>query len=142
MKRQMLMMGLLLASICAEPVLAQVSAERLRAARQELHNWLTYSGDYAAWRYSALDQINTNNVEHLAVQWVFQTDVLGAFETTPLVIDGVMYLTGQDNRAAALDARTGRVIWRYRRALPEKLPVCCGRVNRGFAALGDKLFMG
>ena len=65
----------------------------------------------------------------------------GQFETTPLVVDGVLYGTGQDDRAFALDARTGRAIWRYRRNLPEKIQLCCGRVNRGFAMLGNKLFM-
>jgi alcohol dehydrogenase (cytochrome c) len=72
---------------------------------------------------------------------VFQSAALGQFETTPLVIDGVMYGTAQDNRAFALDARTGRAIWRYQRHLPDKLQPCCGMVNRGFAALGDRLFM-
>lgn len=81
------------------------------------------------------------NAPNLAVQWVFQSAGLGQFETTPLVIDGILYGTGQDNRAFALDARTGRAIWRYQRTLPDKIQACCGMVNRGFAALGDRLFM-
>src|SRR6185436_8658252 len=107
----------------------------------EPHNWLTYSGDYAGWRYSALRQITPGNVANLAVQWVFQSGALGKFEATPLVIDGVMYVTAQDNLAFALDARTGRTLWRYQRPLPERVSVWCGPVNRGFAALGDKVFM-
>jgi alcohol dehydrogenase (cytochrome c) len=120
---------------------AQVTYERVWNASQEPQNWLTYSGDYKSWRYSTLDQINASNVGRLATQWVFQSASLGQFETTPLVVDGVLYGTGQDNRAFALDARTGRAIWRYQRHLPEKIQACCGMVNRGFAILGSKLFM-
>jgi len=120
---------------------AQVTYERILNASREPQNWLTYSGDYRGWRYSTLGQINTSNVHSLAAQWVFQSASLGQFETTPLVVDGVLYGTGQDNRAFALDARTGRAIWRYQRHLPEKIQACCGMVNRGFAMLGSKLFM-
>ena len=72
---------------------------------------------------------------------MFQTGVPGRLEATPLVVDGSMYLTGPDNHAWALDARTGRQIWHYRRQLPERLNICCGRVNRGFAIRGDRLYM-
>jgi alcohol dehydrogenase (cytochrome c) len=120
---------------------AQVSAERLRAANAEPQNWLTYSGGYSSWRYSTLDQINAGNASRLTLQWAFQVGDLGQFETTPLVVDGVLYGTGQNDRAFALDGRTGRAIWRYQRNLPDKLQPCCGMVNRGFAILGDRLFM-
>ena len=120
---------------------AQVSYDRILKANGEPRNWLTYSGDYNSWRYSGLEQINASNAGNLALQWAFQTADLGQFETTPLVIDGVLYGTGQDNRAFALDARTGRTIWRYQRRLPDKVLACCGMVNRGFAALGEHLFM-
>src|SRR5260370_14813755 len=66
----------------------------------------------------------------------------GKFETTPLVLDGILYGTGQDNRAFALDARSGRPIWQYQRALAADIRPCCGRVNRGLAILGDKVFLG
>jgi alcohol dehydrogenase (cytochrome c) len=120
---------------------AQVTYERILNSSKEPWNWLTYSGSYQSWRYSTLDQINSSNAGSLTAQWVFQSASLGQFETTPLVIDGVLYGTGQDNRAFALDARTGRAIWRYQRSLPDKIQACCGMVNRGFAALGDRLFM-
>jgi len=123
------------------PVHSQVTYERIRNAAHEPANWLTYSGDYKSWRYSLLDQINRTNASGLAAQWVFQSASLGQFETTPLEIDGILYGTGQDNRAFAIDARTGRAIWRYQRHLPDKVEPCCGMVNRGFAALGDRLFM-
>ena len=117
------------------------TSERIVDAAREPENWLTYSGGYGGWRHSSLDQINSTNAGRLTLQWAFQTGDLGQFETTPLVVDGVLYGTGQNDRAFALDARTGRPIWRYQRNLPDKLQPCCGMVNRGFAILGNKLFM-
>ncbi len=118
-----------------------VPATRLLKAPSEPRSWLTYSGDYAGRRYSGLAQIATHNVHQLGVRWVFQTGRPGSQQTTPLVIDGVMYATGSGNHVWALDARTGRTLWRYQRNLPDKLALCCGPVNRGVAALGDKLFL-
>ena len=120
----------------------QVTADRLLNAAKEPQNWLTYSGDYTGRRYSALAQIQTANAAKLVPQWAYQTMAEGKFETTPLVVDGVLYATGQDDRAFALDARTGRPIWQYQRALPADIRPCCGRVNRGVAILGDKVFLG
>ena len=75
-------------------------------------------------------------------KWAYQTMAGGKFEATPLVVDGVLYATGADDRAFALDARSGRPIWQYQRALPPDIRPCCGRVNRGMAILGDKVFLG
>jgi len=135
------LVGFGLLFIWATSALAQISSERLSNSLKEPHNWLMYSGNYQAWRYSGLDQVNTTNVQHLAVQWVFQTGVEGHFETTPLAVDGILYLTGPNDLGVALDPRTGRTIWRYQRSLPEKVRACCGLVNRGFAGLGNKLYM-
>src|ERR1700740_3237439 len=137
MKRALLLLLMLTSTILH----GQVSSERLLDAAKEPQNWLTYSGRYAGWRYSTLDEINTTNASHLAMQWAFQVGDLGQFETTPLVVDGVLYGSGQNNRAFAIDARTGRSIWRYQRNLPDKLQPCCGMVNRGFAILGNELFL-
>jgi alcohol dehydrogenase (cytochrome c) len=103
--------------------------------------WLTYSGDYTGRRFSPLTQITPANAGRLAAQWTFQNGVVNKFEATPIVIDGVMYVTGALNHAWAVDARTGRQIWHYQRQLPQGLKVCCGMVNRGFAVYGDRLFM-
>src|SRR4051812_16285729 len=84
---------------------------------------------------SPLTQITPQNVGQLSAQWTFQTGALGNFQTTPIVIDGIIYATGWNNNAWAIDARTGRVIWRYRRNLPEAMHLCCGAVNRGFGGL-------
>lgn len=121
---------------------AQVTSDRLLNASKEPQNWLTYNGDYAGRRFSSLEQINAGNVPQLIPKWAYQTMAGGKFETTPLVVDGILYGTGQDDRAFALDAHTGRPIWQYQRNLPDDIRPCCGRVNRGFAMLGDRLFMG
>src|SRR5436853_256721 len=121
---------------------AQVTAARIANSSKEPQNWLTYSGDYAGRRFSTLDQINAANVHSLVVKWVYQTGATGKFETTPLVVDGILYGTGPDNRVFALDAHTGRPIWLYQRQLPADIRPCCGRVNRGVAILGDKVFLG
>src|SRR4029450_8184959 len=105
------------------------------------NQWAQYSGNDNAQRHSPLTQITPANVGRLAVQWMFQTGVPGRLEATPLVVDGIMYLTGPDNHAWALDARTGGEIWHYRRQLPERLNISCGRVTRGFAIRGDRLYM-
>ena len=105
--------------------------------------WLMFGGSYTNQRHSPLTQITPENVNRLAPQWVFQTDTAGRFETTPLLRDNVLYVTGPLNVAWAVDARTGREIWRYKRELPPtgNLTACCGLVNRGFGVLGDRLFM-
>src|ERR1700730_16405291 len=107
-----------LAWLFATPLQAQVTSERLVNSSKEPQNWLMYSGDYAGRRFSALDQINTNSVHSLSAKWVYQTGATGRIETTPLVVDGILYGTAQDNRAFALDARTGRPIWMYQYRLP------------------------
>ena len=121
---------------------AQVTPERLLNTAKEPQNWLTYSGDYAGHRFTPLDQINTTNARSLSAKWVYQTGATGKLETTPLVVDGILYATAQDDRAFALDARTGRPIWMYQHPVPSDIRPCCGHVNRGLAILGDKVFLG
>src|ERR1700674_2825395 len=121
---------------------AQVTFERLVNSAKEPQNWMTYSGDYSGKRFSGLDQINRTTVHSLVPKWVYQTGATGKLETSPLVVDGILYATAQDDRAFALDARTGRPIWIYQRQLPGDIRPCCGRVNRGLAILGDKVFLG
>src|SRR5579863_5365227 len=121
---------------------AQVTSDRLLKATQEPQNWLTYSGDYSSLRHTALKQIDANNVKNLEQKWVFQADTsLQNFEATPLVVDGIMYLTQPINDVVALDAKTGRVFWVFRHNVPSDVKPCCGSVNRGLAILGDTLFL-
>jgi alcohol dehydrogenase (cytochrome c) len=121
---------------------ADVSYERLLRAGSEPQNWLTYSGSYASQRHSTLREIKPSNAASLELKWVFQAQSLESFETTPLVVDGVMYLTQRPNDEVALDAKTGRVFWVYRHTLAPDQIVCCGANNRGLAILGDTLYMG
>ena len=93
--------------------LAQVTYQRLLQAEQEPENWLTYSGTYDGHRYSRLDQINRGNVQNLKLKWVFQMRTLEKVETTPLVVDGIMYLTEPPSNAFALDPGSGRTYWSY-----------------------------
>ena len=122
-----------------------VTYEDIRAGLSDPTRWLTYSGDYSGRRHSPLTQITPENVHRLVPVWTFQTgtDTRGrGFETTPLVLDGVLYVTGSNNFAWALDARTGRPFWQYRRDLPDDLTYgASAPVNRGFGILGDRLFM-
>lgn len=132
----------------APPVAERVTAERLVRARSEPQNWLTYYGAYDGQRYSALDQITTANVAKLTPAWVFQHGVIGltpdpvtiAFEAAPIVVDGVLYVTGADGYVWAIDARSGQGLWEYHYALPFDVALCCGNVNRGVAVANGKVF--
>ncbi|MFN7919378.1 MAG: PQQ-dependent dehydrogenase, methanol/ethanol family [Bryobacteraceae bacterium] len=119
---------------------AQVPFERIRDGAKEPQSWMTYSGNYLGHRYSTLDKINANNVRRMRVEWVHQSGSLEAHQTSPIVVDGVMYITEGPNVVKALDPRTGTTIWRYEKKIPEDLRLCCGRVNRGLAILGDMVF--
>jgi alcohol dehydrogenase (cytochrome c) len=105
-------------------------------------NWPHYGGTYTAWRYSALSQIDHNNVHRLKAVWAFQTgDVEGGLQVTPIVLDGVMYISTSSNHIYALDARTGRQIWHY--AYPkQQLSIIYGPWNRGVAVNDTAVFMG
>src|SRR5690348_4092442 len=102
--------------------------------------WKSHRNNDAGWRYSELKEIHTLNVARLTPKWMFQTRVPGNLETTPLVINGLMYVTAGSNHAFALDLRNGGEIWHYSKTPPKPLGLCCGEVNRGFASLGDRLF--
>ncbi len=121
---------------------AQVPYERLRDAAQTPQDWLTYSGTYSSQRYSELDQVTPDNVNDLQLQWAYQTPVMGPWQASPIVVDGIMYLTQRPNDIVALDARSGRVFWIYEYPTPAEHTACCGSNNRGVAILDDKLFMG
>lgn len=119
-----------------------VPYERLRDAAKEPQNWLTYSGTYFSQRYSLLDQITPSNVKNLEQKWMYQAGVTGTWQATPLVVDGVMYVSQRPNDVVALDAKTGRVFWIHRYVPPADQKACCGANNRGLAILGDTLYMG
>jgi alcohol dehydrogenase (cytochrome c) len=132
----------------APPVVSDVTYERILDARSEPENWLTYYGAYDGQRYSSLDQINTENVKRIGPAWVFQAGTTGmiagastySFEAAPIVVNGIMFLSGWDGWVWALNARTGQEIWRYKHAVPYDVSLCCGNVNRGVAVAKGKVF--
>lgn len=121
---------------------AQVSYEQILNAADTPENWLTYNGGYSAQRYSALDQIDATNVDNLQLKWTLQNQVFGAWQSNPIIVDGVMYVTERPNTVVAVDALDGRVFWKYRHVPAEHAIVCCGANNRGVAVLGDMVYMG
>jgi alcohol dehydrogenase (cytochrome c) len=119
-----------------------VEADRLLNATKEPHNWMIYGADYFSQRHSGLTQLTPANVKNLNLAWAYQSPQSGSWQPTPLVVDGIMYLTQRPNDVVALDAVTGRVFWMYRYNNASEIGVCCGSNNRGLAILGDLLFMG
>jgi alcohol dehydrogenase (cytochrome c) len=142
------MRALLMVVICSVTLAAQqggaptVTNQDILNGLQDGTKWLTNGGNYFGHRYSPLTQITPENVGQLKAQWTFQTGTTGSFQATPLVIDNVLYVTGWAGNSWAIDARSGRQIWRYRRTIPDDFKGCCGPNNRGFAILGDRLFQG
>jgi len=121
----------------------ELSVQRLNQAEKEPHNWLTYGGTYKAWRYSALDQINTGNIGRLALAWAFQTgDVSEGLQCTPLVADGRMYIVGSNNRVFALDAATGKRLWSYYYKYPKGARFAYGHFSRGLALGHGNVYLG
>src|SRR5581483_4399308 len=132
---------LLLFVFVASSLRAQVSSDRLLHASSEPQNWLTYSATYASQRYSQLKQVDLTNVKNLELKWVFQEQMLQKFESTPLVVDGIMYITQSPNDVIALDAKSVHVFCVYHYNVSPAARPCCGVVNRGLAILGDTLYM-
>ena len=132
----------LIAFVCTSGVAAEIDYERIIDADSEPQNWLTYNGGYDSQRFSGLKQINQKNVASLKLQWVLQNQVFGAWQSNPIVVDGIMYITQRPNDIMALDPITGRVFWVYQHAPDPNSQVCCGANNRGVAVLGDRVFMG
>jgi len=117
-----------------------VTYARLKNSDAEPHNWLHYWGNYRGTHYSKLSQITAANATQIKSQWTHQFGG-NTIQTTPIVVDGTMFVTGPLNNAAALDARTGRTLWRYTRQLPKVASHCTVMTNRGVAILGDRLYM-
>jgi len=128
--------------LAATALPAQVTYDRLLHADREPQNWLTFSGAYNGWRHSSLTQITPANAKDLEMKWVFQAESTEKLEATPLVVDGVMYVTQPPNDIVAMDAKTGRLFWIYSYKVSPDARVCCGRINRGLAILGNTLYMG
>ncbi|MCG8325883.1 MAG: PQQ-binding-like beta-propeller repeat protein [Thiotrichales bacterium] len=103
------------------------------------HDWPLYGRDYTNQRYSPLDQINRHNVQKLTLAWKYSTGKKATFQTSPIVVDNTMFITTPFNDVIALDAASGREIWRYRHSLSHK-DYCCGPANRGPAVADGRVF--
>lgn len=118
-----------------------VDDARLLGAAGDREGWLTYGRDYGNQRFSPLDQIQTGNVQRLRPAWIFKSGVNATFQATPIVVDGVMYLSLPFNHVVALDAANGKELWRYQhKRRTDKM--CCGPANRGVAVAYGKVFLG
>ncbi len=133
-----------LAQTAAQPLAGGVTAARLLGARSEPQNWLMYWGDYQGTHYSSLAQIDAANVRQLQAVWAMPMPGDSVLEGTPLVVDGVMYASGGGTPATvtAIDARTGRQIWRWTRPQRALNPYEINRFSRGVSILGHRLFVG
>jgi PQQ-dependent dehydrogenase (methanol/ethanol family) len=125
----------------AAPV-TPVTQNQLNAATSDANNFLHTNGNYEQTRYYPGKQINTSNVGKLRPAWIFQTDVKESLQTTPIVVDGVMYITTAFNHVYALNARTGEEYWHYKHKMDPVTTYCCGPNNRGVALYKDKVYMG
>ena len=119
-----------------------LTAERIRKSAGEPQNWLTYWGDYQGTHYSALGQITTANVKNLQTKWAAQMPGDAVLQSTPIVVDGVLYTSAMPGQVFAFDARTGLEIWRYERKQKVVNPFESNRSNRGVAVLGNRVFVG
>jgi alcohol dehydrogenase (cytochrome c) len=118
-----------------------VTFGRIVNADKEPHNWLTYNGSLSSLRHSGLTHITPANAKDLELKWVFQSRSLEKHEATPLVVDGIMYTIQSPNDVVALNAATGRVLWTYSHKYDPAAKNCCGRLSRGLAVFGDKLYL-
>ena len=136
------MVAALAALLTPAPSTAQITYDRILDAASDPGNWLTYNGTYSSQRHSSLTQITPDNVDDMELKWMLPNQVFGAWQTNPIVDDGIMYITQRPNDVMAVDAATGRVFWLYRHTPADGARICCGANNRGVAVLEDRVFMG
>ena len=118
-----------------------VDAAMLESGLDDPTKWLLYGGNYANYRHSPIQELTPAAVPNLRVAWSFPTGTDRQFEVSPIVYDGIMYISASYNRLFALDAVTGELFWRYDHQQPDDLRVCCGPVNRGVGIAGDAVLM-
>ena len=124
----------------AQPAPAYKNVTNERLTNPEPRNWLMYRGTYDSMGYSALDQINTGNVSRLTTAWAFSTGMREGHQAPPIVNEGVMFISAPHNRVLALDARSGDLLWRYDRDLPED-QFQMHPTNRGVALYADRVYL-
>ena len=130
-------------ALAAGGAAAAVDSTRLDHADQDAGNWLTYGRTYSEQRYSPLTRITADNVTHVGLAWFADLDTARGQEATPIVIDGVMYVSTAWSMVKAYDAASGKLLWSYDPQVPRRLGVngCCDAVSRGVAAWKGKIFV-
>jgi len=123
---------------------ARVDENMIRSNAASTREWPTYGLDYAETRFSRLDRINEGNVKNLGLLWTYGLESTRGVEATPLVVDGIMYITASWSVVHAIDARTGKRLWTYDPEVPRELGYkgCCDVVNRGVALYQGKVYVG
>lgn len=109
---------------------------------QANNDWPSYGRDLSNQRYSPIKQINKSNVADLAPAWTYNSGVKATFQSTPIIVGEVMYLSLPFNHVVALNAKTGQQLWRYNHQRKKDYPMCCGPANRGVAVSDGKVFIG
>lgn len=139
--RSLLISAIALVSIILQTAhAAEIDNARLQAAASDSSNWLLHGRDYGNQRFSPLSQVNKDNVKRLVPKWIYQTGTAATFQTTPLVADGVMYLSAPFSHVIAVDAASGVELWRYEHKSTAK-KLCCGPANRGVALAYGKVYV-
>jgi alcohol dehydrogenase (cytochrome c) len=123
------------------PAAPNVTQAMLNNAAKDSKNFLATNGNYDQTRFHPADKITNKNVKGLHVAWIFQTDIRESMETSPIVVDGVMYVTTSFDHVYALNAQTGEQIWHYKHEMGPVTVYCCGPNNRGAAVYGDKVYL-
>jgi alcohol dehydrogenase (cytochrome c) len=133
--------GLSAAAATAQGIANYNAVTDQRLQKPEPHNWLMYRGTYDGWGYSPLDKINTTNVKKLVPVWSLSTGVIEGHQAPPIVNDGIMFITTPQNQVFALDAKTGDLLWRHKRELPDDI-ILSHPTNRGVGLYDDKAYFG
>src|SRR6201987_4603712 len=124
-----------------QAMVSPMTQDRLNTADKNTNGFLLTNGNYAQTRFYPAKQINRDNVKNLHVAWIFQTDVKESLETSPIVVDGVMFVTTSYSHVYALDAKTGEQLWHYSHKMGPVTTYCCGPNNRGVQVLGDLVYL-
>src|ERR1700716_234445 len=124
-----------------QAMVSPMTQDRLNAADKNANGFLLTNGNYAQTRFHPARQIGRDNVKNLHVAWIFQTEVKESLETSPIVVDGVMFVTTSFSHVYALDAKTGAEIWHYKHKMGPVTTYCCGPNNRGVQVLGDLVYL-
>lgn len=127
-----------------EPIgtgLGEVTNAMLETGTENPEQWLQYGGSYQNYRHSPIEELSPDNIDRLEFAWAMPSGTDGQMAASPVIYDGIMYMTASYNRLFAINAATGELYWRYDHQQPSDLRICCGPTNRGVAIIGNKVLM-